>query len=73
MLRYLRAALVAVIAIVPPSLASAQNAPQSLISVEELQAQLGQDNLVLLDASPTPFYVAKHIPGAVSVSFTQAQ
>lgn len=44
-----------------------------LVSADWLKDHLGDKNLVLLDASPTRFYVAKHIPGAVSVSFTQEQ
>jgi len=44
-----------------------------LVSAGWLKDRLGARNLVLLDASPTKFYLAGHIPGAVSVSFTKEE
>jgi thiosulfate/3-mercaptopyruvate sulfurtransferase len=38
----------------------------NLVTVSWLEKNLGSANLVLLDASPTPIYAAKHIPGAIS-------
>lgn len=47
-----------------PALAAGRG-PQVLVDVEWLQARLGRDDLLLLDASMTPQYAAGHIPGAV--------
>ena len=72
MLRYLWASLAALLlSTMNPALA--QNTPQLLVKPEWLQERLGRSELVLIDASPTPFYAAKHIPGAVSVSFAPEQ
>jgi len=44
-----------------PALAS------NLVSVEWLQKNLGSGDVVLIDATGTKAYMAKHIPGAVGV------
>ncbi len=38
----------------------------NLVTVSWLEKNLSSSNLVLLDASPTQIYAAKHIPGAIS-------
>lgn len=54
--------------------ALASAAPHAnLVTTDWLKENLGNPNVVLLDASPTQFYAAKHIPGAYSVSFTPEQ
>jgi thiosulfate/3-mercaptopyruvate sulfurtransferase len=51
--------------------AAAQGVHGQLVSVQWLNDNLKTNkNLVMLDASPTKFYAEKHVPGAVSVSFT---
>lgn len=52
------------------SVAAAQTSQGNLASVQWLKENLGKPNILLLDASPTRLYAAKHIPGAHSVSFT---
>jgi thiosulfate/3-mercaptopyruvate sulfurtransferase len=42
------------------------HAQSNLVTVSWLEENLGNASLVLLDASPTPIYAAKHIPGAIS-------
>lgn len=54
------------------SLSTAQ-ASSNLVTVEWLHENLAKPNVVVLDASPTQFYAAKHIPNAHSVSFTPDQ
>jgi thiosulfate/3-mercaptopyruvate sulfurtransferase len=39
--------------------------PQLLISPHDLQAQLGNDDLCIVDTRPTHAFVAGHIPGAI--------
>lgn len=55
------------------SATAAESAHPNLATVEWLKENLGKPNVVLLDASPTQFYTAKHIPGAHSVSFPAEQ
>lgn len=42
----------------------------NLVSVEWLRDNLGNPDVLLLDAQPTPLYVEGHIPGALSASFS---
>jgi thiosulfate/3-mercaptopyruvate sulfurtransferase len=50
--------------------AMASAAPNAnLVSTQWLKDNLSNPKVVVLDASPTQFYTAKHIPGAQSVSF----
>lgn len=42
----------------------------NLVSVEWLKDNLGNPDVLLLDAQPTPLYVNGHIPGALSTSFS---
>lgn len=42
----------------------------SLVSVDWLEENLGNPDVLLLDASPTRLYVEGHVPGAQSVSFS---
>lgn len=51
----------------------AQEGHPNLISVDELQAVLESNEVLLLDAQPTQFYLEAHIPGAHSVSFTEEE
>ena len=53
--------------------ASAQDLHTNLISVDALKQALGDENLLVLDASPTRLYLEAHIPGAHSVSFTEEE
>lgn len=46
---------------------------EPLISIDDLAARLGEPRLVLIDARPTGEFVAGHIPGAVSASFSEAE
>lgn len=55
------------------SLSAAAHASDNLVTVEWLKENLDNPKVVVLDASPTQFYEAKHIPGAHSVSFTPEQ
>ena len=41
----------------------------NLVSVEWLQKNLGKPDVLVLDASPMPMHMAKHIAGAVPVDF----
>ncbi len=53
--------------VVQPALAT-EGGIGPLVGVEWLQKNLGRDDVLLLDASPTQMYAAKgHIPGAVNV------
>ncbi len=45
----------------------------NLVSVDWLEKNLKTPDVLILDASTTQNYTAKHIPGALSVSFTQAE
>jgi len=45
----------------------------NLVSVEWLNENLKKPDVLILDASSTQNYTANHIPGAVSVSFTQEE
>ncbi|MDO9435059.1 sulfurtransferase [Hydrogenophaga sp.] len=54
--------------------AFAQTPQGQLVSAQWLKDQLSKKQpIVLLDASPTKLFLAKHIEGAVSVSFTQEE
>lgn len=49
-------------------LAAAQSAwAGNLVTVEWLQKNLGREEVLVIDTSPTRAYAAKHIPGAISV------
>jgi 3-mercaptopyruvate sulfurtransferase SseA len=48
---------------------AAQELSGNLVSVQWLEKNLKSDELVLLDASATPLYMAKHIPGAIGADF----
>ncbi|MEP7156892.1 MAG: rhodanese-like domain-containing protein [Betaproteobacteria bacterium] len=52
--------------ITPPAIA-ATDAKSSLVTVAWLEKNLGNKDIVLLDASPASRYAAKHIPGALNV------
>ena len=54
-------------------LAAADGLGGNLVSVDWLEKNLKKPNVLVLDASPTQSYLAKHVPGAVSVSFTAEQ
>lgn len=51
----------------------AQGIKGNLVSVDWLEKNLKKPDVLVLDASPTQNYTANHIPGAVSVSFTQEE
>jgi 3-mercaptopyruvate sulfurtransferase SseA len=53
--------------------AFAQGVHGQLVTPQWLKEQVDKKAVVLLDASPTRLYAAKHIPGAVSVSFTREE
>jgi len=44
-------------------------ASEALVSTAWLEANLGEDPLLVVDARPTHEYLAGHIPGAISASF----
>ena len=48
-------------------LAAHASAASNLVSAQWLQDNLGRDGMLVLDASSSRLYAAKHIPGAVSV------
>jgi thiosulfate/3-mercaptopyruvate sulfurtransferase len=50
---------------------TAQGIKGNLVSVDWLEKNMKKPDVLILDASTTQNYTAKHIPGAVSVSFTQ--
>lgn len=52
---------------------NANNGRPQLVTAEWLLDHLQDQDLLLLDASPTPSYVKAHIPGAVSVSFPEEE
>lgn len=54
-------------------LSAAQGIKGNLVSVDWLEKNLKKADVLVLDASPTQLYTAKHIPGAVSVSFTREE
>ena len=64
-------AMVGCLFIVQPAMG--QGIKGNLVSAEWLEKNLKKPDVLVLDASPTQNYVTKHIPGAVSVSFTQEQ
>ena len=53
--------------------ALAQGVAGNLVSVDWLQDNLKKKDVLILDASNTKNYLAKHIPGAISVSFTEQE
>jgi 3-mercaptopyruvate sulfurtransferase SseA len=59
-------AAIASFLLLPLPAAASDGVRGRLVSAQWLQANLGAADLVLLDASFTPQYLAKHIPGAVS-------
>ena len=68
---FILVALAACLVFAQPVLA--QGIKGNLVSVDWLEKNLKQPNVLILDASVTQNYTAKHIPGAVSVSFTQEE
>lgn len=64
-------ALAGCLFLVPPAMA--QGIKGNLVGVDWLEKNLKAPDVLVLDASPTQNYTAKHIPGAVSVSFTQEE
>ncbi len=55
------------------SAAAAGSGAANLATVEWLKENIDKPNVLVLDASPTQFYSAKHIPGAHTVSFSPEQ
>ena len=57
------------------SLVSGGAAAQSgnLVSAEWLKDNLGNPDILLLDAQPTKLYLEGHVPGAQSVSFSPSR
>ncbi len=53
--------------------ATAQGIKGNLVSVDWLEKNLKNPDVLVLDASNTKNYLAKHVPGAVSVSFTKEE
>ena len=68
-LKWYVAALLASVLMV--QVAAAQGLHGQLVTAQWLSENLQRKNVVVLDASPTKFYGEKHVPGAVSVSFTK--
>ena len=64
-------ALIGCLFVVQPVMA--QGIKGNLVSADWLEKNMKKPGVLVLDASPTQNYTAKHIPGAVSVSFTQEQ
>jgi len=62
-------ALAAALLALPPSAPAADGPTGNLVTVEWLQRNLARADVLVLDASPTPVYTAKHIPGATNVDF----
>lgn len=56
-----------VLGVVGTSAASALDLRGNLVSAQWLQKNLGNADLVVLDASPAPLHAKQHIPGAVNV------
>ena len=54
-------------------LMAAEGIKGNLVSVDWLEKNLKKPDVLVLDASATQNYTAKHIPGAVSVSFTEEE
>lgn len=54
-------------------LLAADGTKGNLVSVNWLEKNLRKPDVLVLDASPTQSYLSKHVPGAVSVSFTGEQ
>jgi 3-mercaptopyruvate sulfurtransferase SseA len=50
-------------------LMAAEGTDGNLVNINWLQTHLKDADVLVLDASPTQIYMAKHIPGAVSVDF----
>jgi rhodanese-related sulfurtransferase len=46
-------------------------AESRLVSVDWLEDNLDEENLIVVDARPTHEYLAGHIPGAISASFPE--
>ncbi|MDQ5988379.1 MAG: Sulfur carrier protein TtuD [Syntrophus sp. SKADARSKE-3] len=64
-------AVAAGLVFVPPVMA--QGIKGNLVGADWLEKNLKKSDVLVLDASPTQNYTAKHIPGSVSVSFTQEE
>jgi 3-mercaptopyruvate sulfurtransferase SseA len=64
MRKFLFALLSCTIALLPRAVSAAAD---NLVSVEWLQQRLQDESLLVIDASSSRAYAAKHIPGAVSV------
>jgi len=65
--------LITASALLSVSAAAAEPGNPNLATVEWLKENIGKPNVLVLDASPTQFYTAKHIPGAHSVSFPKEE
>ena len=48
---------------------AAEGGKGTLVTVQWLKKELGNDGVLVLDASPAQIYAEKHIPGAVNVDF----
>lgn len=64
--RWLPAVIAACLFIVPYA-ATVKAGTGQLVGVAWLQANLGRDDVLVLDASPSQAHAARHIPGAVNV------
>ncbi|MBP7764549.1 MAG: hypothetical protein K4445_07630 [Deltaproteobacteria bacterium] len=75
MLKIMKPFLLAVLAVclLFAAPAPAQGVKGNLVSVDWLEKNLKKPDVLVLDASATQHYTAKHIPGAVSVSFTKEE
>ena len=60
-------AVVACLLLAQPLMAE-EGVKGNLVSVNWLEKNLKNADVLILDASPTQIYTAKHIPGAVSVN-----
>ncbi|OFY55296.1 MAG: hypothetical protein A2X22_02840 [Bacteroidetes bacterium GWF2_49_14] len=65
-LRYRFLAAIAFCLLLVQPLVAQEGIKGNLVSVTWLEKNLKNADVVLLDASPTPIYTAKHIPGAIS-------
>ncbi len=66
-LRYCFLFVVAGCLLLAQPLMAADGVKNNLVGVEWLEKNRSNADVLILDASPTPVYVAKHIPGAINV------
>ena len=66
LVRWLAAAIACCLPLVHAAAAVDARA-SNLVSVEWLQKNIGNEDVLLLDASSARLYAAKHLPGAISV------